>query len=354
MFRRCGSLALAVAVFCSCCALGKEMTDIEVLTAVPTRCTYEHAYDMYGAHCAGLRLDKIPSLRGGIEILDFSDNKLQEIGEHTLSSYTSLKYLYLSDNTIFNIHENAFDYLTGLISLDLSKNVIMSVPSKLLQLPSLRKLYLGGNPLLGQMSSLDKLAENKDIAAPLELLDISNCKLDHLPEWGLLPQLLLYNVSNNPLRKLEAKHFAVMCNLGKVDLTKSIDVMPLCRLRPAISWFQDKRIFLQLDADGYSQLNSRDFEKCPQFSDVEAGYNETYHVCKKEYLQMESSRTTRRTWLTISGGLVGFLVIFMLVLYLMHRANVARTKTAAEKMKASKPRPDGDKKASVVLLDDVS
>ncbi|KAJ2947938.1 hypothetical protein O0L34_g9731 [Tuta absoluta] len=351
MFRRCGSLALAVAVFCSCCALGKEMTDIEVLTALPTRCTYEHAYDMYGAHCAGLRLDKIPSLRSGIEILDFSDNKLPEIGSDTFSSYTSLKYLYLSENMIFTIHENAFDYLTGLISLDLSKNVIMNIPPNILQLPSLRKLYLGGNPIVGQMGSLDKLAENKDIAAPLELLDISNCKLEHLPDWGLLPQLLLYNVSNNPLRKLEANHFAVMCNLGKVDLTKAIDDIPLCRLRQAISWFQDKRIFFQLD--DYSQLNSREFDKCP-LSDVEAVYNETYHVCKKEYLQMESSRTSRRTWLTISGGLAGFLVIFMLILYLMHRANVARTKTAAEKMKSSKPRPDGDKKASVVLLDDVS
>lgn len=44
------------------------MTEIEALGAKPNHCTYEYAYDMYGAHCADLRLSKIPSLRSGIEV----------------------------------------------------------------------------------------------------------------------------------------------------------------------------------------------------------------------------------------------------------------------------------------------
>lgn len=48
--------------------IAKEVTDIEALASLPTRCTYAYAYEMYGAHCAGLRLSKIPSLKGGIEV----------------------------------------------------------------------------------------------------------------------------------------------------------------------------------------------------------------------------------------------------------------------------------------------
>lgn len=47
----------------------KEMIEIEALGAKATHCTYEYAFDMYGAHCAGLRLTKIPKLRGGLEVV---------------------------------------------------------------------------------------------------------------------------------------------------------------------------------------------------------------------------------------------------------------------------------------------
>lgn len=53
---------------CVCSIQGKEMTEIEALGAQPTHCTYEYAFEMYGAHCAGRRLSKVPKLRGGIEV----------------------------------------------------------------------------------------------------------------------------------------------------------------------------------------------------------------------------------------------------------------------------------------------
>ncbi|XP_049879619.1 toll-like receptor 4 isoform X2 [Pectinophora gossypiella] len=345
MDRRGCSVSLAVAVLCACCALAKEMTDLEVLTSQPTRCTYEHAYDMYGAHCAGLRLSKIPSLKGGIEILDFSDNKLQEIHSDTFSSYTSIKFLYLADNQIFNIDDDAFLYLTDLQCLDLSKNVILNLPPTILQLPSLRKLLLSGNPLIHM--SLDTLASTKTIRAPLQHLDLSDCKIKQLPDWGLLPQLIFYNISHNPLTSLEAKHFAVMCNLGNLDLSKSIDGIRLCELRPVVSWFQEKGVYFLLD--DYTKLNSKEFERCQ--SDDLGAYNATFQKCKSEYMLVENKRTSRRTWLTISGGLAGFLVGFILLLYLMHRHNVSQTKAASEKK--TQPR-DGDKNATAVLLNDVS
>ncbi|XP_047507032.1 toll-like receptor 2 [Pieris napi] len=325
----------------------KQMTDIEALASTPTRCTYEYAYDMYGAHCGGLRLNKIPSLRAGIEILDFSDNKLQEIHDDTLSSYTSIKFLYLSENQIYSIDENAFYYLTNLQTLDLSKNVILTLPESIFHLPTLRNLYLHGNPLLH--IRLSNLQLTKPLKAPLELLDLSECKLKALPDWGILPQLLLYNISHNPLTSLEAQHFSSMCKLSKVDLTESIDSLELCDMRSTISWFQLKNIYFQL-AD-YTKLNSREFEHCTK-EELPENLNKTYHQCQNQYTQAQIIKSSRRTWLTIGGGLAGFLVGFVLFLYVMHRHNVAQTKKLDKETK--KIPPDGDKQASTVLLNDVA
>lgn len=119
-------------------------------------------------------------------------------------------------------------------------------------MPSLQKLYLGGNPLLHL--SLNELSITT-IRAPLQLLDLSDCKIKILPDWGILPHLVFYNISNNPLKALDVKHFSVMCNLERVDLSKSFNEMRLCDVKPAVSWFQDKGVYFQLD--DYSKLNSR-------------------------------------------------------------------------------------------------
>lgn len=191
--------------------------------------------------------------RHKFQILDFSDNKLQELHADTLASYSSIKFLYLADNHIYLIDDDALSAFTELQTLDLANNVILELPSSIFQLPSLRKLYLRGNPILHKtINSLDLV---KPIKAPLELLDLSDCKIKELPDLGYLPQLQFYNISHNPLTALNTYHFAAMCNLVKVDLTDSIGNMKLCSLRATILWFQEKRVFFQLD--DYSRLNTR-------------------------------------------------------------------------------------------------
>ncbi|CAG9581563.1 unnamed protein product [Danaus chrysippus] len=299
---------------------GKEMTDIEALASLPTRCTYEYAYEMYGAHCAGLRLSKIPSLRGGIEILDFSDNKLQELHADTFSSYTSIKYLYLAENQIYSIDKDAFTYLTYLQTLDLSKNVILELSDSIFQLPSLRKLYLNGNPLLHL--SLNGMEISKPIKAPLELLDLSDCKIKTLPDFGVLPQLLLYNISHNPLISFDPSPFSTMCKLAKVDVTESLDKIRVCDMKLTIMWFQEKRVY------------------------------SSWVITPDLILEIQSIQTSRKTWLTIGGGLAGFLVGFVLLLYIMHRHNVAQTKKTTKEVK--KVPPTENSTATEVLLNDVA
>ncbi|XP_041974768.1 toll-like receptor 2 [Aricia agestis] len=324
----------------------KDLTDIEALASTPTRCHYMYAYDMYGAHCAGLRLSKIPSLRGGIEILDFSDNRLQEIQSDTLSSYTSIKLLYLSENQIYSIDKDAFAYLTNLETLDLSKNVILELPESIFQMRSLRILYLGGNPLLHL--KLDNLDIKKPIKAPLEILDLSDCKLKSLPDFGILPQMSFYNISYNPLTSLDARTFSSMCKLSNVDLTESIDKISLCDLKMTISWFREQPVHFQLK--DYSRLNSREFEACPE-PEIPQSLNISYHQCRSAYTEIQKVKTYRRTWFTIAGGLAGFLIGFVLLLYIMHRHNVAQTK----KLKKTPPKStSGDTNATAILLNDLS
>lgn len=327
----------------------KAMSELEALGARPTYCTYEYAFDMYGAQCVGLRLSKIPKLKGGIEILDFSDNKLQEIHADTLSGYTSLRFLYLADNHIYHIDEEAFTSFAYLQSLDLSSNVILELPNSILQLPSLRKLYLRGNPILHK--TFNELTIVRPIKAPLELLDISDCKIRQLPNWGTLPQLLFYNISHNPLTTITTDHFAPMCNLQKVDLTESTNNMKLCDMRSPVLWFQSKQIVFQLE--DYSKLNTNEFQNCDSPQDMDI-HNTTYHLCKADYLQVQSIRTSRRTWMTVGGGLAGFLIGFILLLYVMHRHNVAQTKTKAEKLKHATPGNDTERNATENLLNNVS
>lgn len=159
----------------------------------------------------------------------------------------------MTENQIYSIDPDAFAYLSNLETLDLSKNVILDLPNSILQIPTLRKLYLNGNPLLHL--KLNNLEITKPIKAPLELLDLSECKIKVLPDWGVMPQMIFYNISHNPLTSLYAETFSNMCKLDKVDLTESIDNIKLCDLRMTITWFQERHIFFHLG--DYSKLNSR-------------------------------------------------------------------------------------------------
>lgn len=334
------------ALFVGLVAGKKELSEFEKLTSKPTRCVYERAYDMYGAHCVGLKLSRIPSLKSGIEILDLTDNKLRELGEDAFSSHTSIRFLYLADNSIYAIDEQTFTPLSSLETLDLSTNVIQTLPQTIFNLQSLRNLYLSGNPLTTLNADLINLP--KPIKAPLEQLDISNCRLFSIPNFGSLPQIRFYNISYNHLRSLEAEHFANTCNLHKLDLTEAISLLNLCEIHSPIMWLQERGVHITL-AD-YALLNSDDFFNCKR-KDLSHANNVTYQNCKNEYLQEQTVKSSKSKLLTIGGGLAGFLVAFILLLYIMHRRNVIQTKKMANKQTPTK---EGDKQTNAALLENGS
>ncbi|KAI8438622.1 hypothetical protein MSG28_011060 [Choristoneura fumiferana] len=359
-------LALAL---CDVKVLNAESGEIEELTGLPKRCSYDYAYGYYGAYCADLGLNKIPSLKSGVEILDFSENKLREIKATCFSDYSGLRMLYLADNKIYHIEENALASLTYLQSLDLSRNVITHVPPSLFQLPALKKLHLSGNPL----THMDSSALSKPIRAPIEYLDISDCGLTEIWNWGILPQLLFYNISQNSLRSLDVSHFVEMCNLRKVDMSKSIDRIRLCDIKPSIKWLQQRRVDYLLLDDSHVRLKSRDnndSQRCGSWknSDLKNKTDRAYGFLACEFPKSINSiiqdnflltvpvadvQASRSTWARLCGGLAGFLIGFMLLLYLFHRYNVAKIKRMTEKKKVPPP-IQGDKQSSELLLNEVS
>lgn len=62
-------------------------------------------------------------------------------------------------------------------------------------------------------------------------------------------------------------------------------------------------------------------------------------------------RPSQRSMITIIGGLTGFLVGFILLLYLTHLCNVVKSKKAENK---AAPVHDDEKQATAILLNNVS
>lgn len=58
-------LALAL---CDVKVLNAESGEVEELSGLPKRCSYDYAYGYYGAYCANLGLNKVPSLKSGVEV----------------------------------------------------------------------------------------------------------------------------------------------------------------------------------------------------------------------------------------------------------------------------------------------
>lgn len=147
-----------------------------------------------------------------------SMNRIAKIIRKHLSRFGRLKLLYLPDNKIVDIDSDAFDSNTDLQVLDLSLNPIRTLPSSIFKLPSLRKLYLSENEWLQIASAVE---EAKPIISPLEFLDISAIRMDVLPDLGVMPYLLRYNISNLPTEvAVSVKHFAGLCNLKFLENAK--------------------------------------------------------------------------------------------------------------------------------------
>lgn len=148
--------------------------------------------------------------------------------------------MYLSDNLLTNLENAAFEDLDELLVLDLSINGISKLAPIIFQLPSLKKLFLSQNQ---NMNIIEVVEESSPITSPLERFDIGFNELETLPDLGVMPYLILYNISGNNLLNMSPKDVAGMCNLKKLandNFTVSFNVP--CDCWNVKNWFKERDV----------------------------------------------------------------------------------------------------------------
>lgn len=292
------------------------------------RCHLERTYKMVGYNCANLNLKEIPQwLKTNLEILDLSFNRIRDLNVQSFARYESVKYLYLFENMIQNIEEGTFSELSNLEAIDLSFNALKSIPLEIFQLPSLRNLYVGHNVL--QDLEADLTALQKPIKAPLQVLSIADCRLQRLPDFGILPDLWHLNISSNPMKELTLQQLSPMCNLNMIDLNNTKTDGCACQVMAAELVLRGTTVkYLPMSC---IPISVSEQERCKaEFNDKRTeddfyAFEQCMEVRKARKLDNEA----KVTWMTISGIVALCIVLFALILYCLHRRN-------AKKLKASR------------------
>lgn len=278
--------------------------------AVPEekKCRYNRVNKMLKARCYDMNLKEIPQyLNPAIEVLDVSFNRIKKLYRSSFGKYDSVRYLLLYENMIQTIEPDTFSYLTSLEEIDLSNNALLTIPMELLQLPSLRNLYIDSNDLRDLDEDLEKL--EKPIQAPLEYLNVADCGLTKIPDFGIMPFLWHLNASKNPLNNLAVQSFAQMCHLRSVDFYNTL--MPACVCRSLTKYLGTRglRINDSIDCD----ILEESF--CP--NETTLVDNTKFEECNLVILNKEA----QNRWLYVAGGVGGFLLISICILVWFHSRN---------------------------------
>lgn len=66
----------------------------------------------------------------------------------------------------------------------------------------------------------------KPINAPLQILHMSGCELDSMPDFGVLPNLIELNLSRNPMDHIKPEQLSPLCALENIDLQDETHMSP--------------------------------------------------------------------------------------------------------------------------------
>lgn len=290
------------------------------------RCILERYQKMIGYNCADLKLKEIPqNLKSNLQILDVTFNRIRDLNTQSFARYTDVKYLYLFENMIQNIEEGTFSQLVDLEALDLSNNALITIPLEIFRLPLLRNLYVAYNNLENLEDGL--LLLEKPIPAPLEKLSLADCWLKRLPNFGILPDLWLLNISSNPMTDLTIEQFSPMCNLRSLDVNNTR--IPQCSCQLITVELSSRRTVLHNNHPNCFIESA----VCDQVSSTVPPPTKT-----EEYQQCMDIRNTRKldteaksAWFKVSLGVIACIVLFMIILCYFHRRNARNMKENRKK-----------------------
>lgn len=145
-------------------------------------------------------------------------------------------------------------YLPRLRNLYYSHNGLIHLDSDLKVLRILHCFYsVYENVVYNQENTFNSLQKlDKPIVAPLQKISIDGCRLRSLPDFGILPDLVVLNVSLNPLNEITPQQFSPFCSLTSVSIENSTELSP-CMCKSLKIYFDQRHIVI------------RDLFDCPTF-----------------------------------------------------------------------------------------
>ena len=193
------------------------------------------------ANCKGLKLQSIPTFPNNIQVIDLSDNLIQQIQDsHFIHNY-DLKVLLLSHNKLTYLSKESFDGLTNVRNLTIDNNNISVVTEDAFHsVKQLRHLDLKNNIITSRNLNLTSLSllhtlkidfmENVSSSllkglTHLNILDISGlsgkCKVKTLTSetFKYVPALEYVDISSCQINHIYPGTFKFMSNLSYLDVS---------------------------------------------------------------------------------------------------------------------------------------
>lgn len=223
---------------------------------------------------------------------------------------------------IQNIAEGTFQQLQDLEAIDLRQNALQTIPPELFRLPLLRNLYVQNNYLTYLNYELEKI--EKPIIAPLQKIDLSECKLDQVPNFGILPQLHTLNLSGNALSTIKSTDFSPYCHLKLLDLNNT-RTKNICTCSAVVTHLIARSVNV---IRGQNCIQN---ELCANSNQNKTEELLSYYECLQVRIETAKKEKSTITWITISMCLVGFFVIFIGFLYCLHKRNTRQIKRQLKK-----------------------
>lgn len=84
----------------------------------------------------------------------------------------------------------------------------------------------------------------KPVIAPLQKLAFASCRLSSVPDLGILPDLVMLNVSFNPLDQITPQQLSQYCSLKIVAVESPTEMSP-CMCQTLRSYFERRAIQLK-------------------------------------------------------------------------------------------------------------
>uniref|UniRef100_A0A803MHB2 Plant intracellular Ras-group-related LRR protein 6 n=1 Tax=Chenopodium quinoa TaxID=63459 RepID=A0A803MHB2_CHEQI len=148
--------------------------------------------------CSNNQLVEIPNSIGQcVELAELKGNKLTELSDPVISSWSKLTELNASKNLLNGIPES-IGRLSRLIRLDMHQNKILSIPTSIKGCSSLVEFYIGINLLSSLPGEIGELSQ-------LSILDLQSNQLTEYPVEACKLHLSVLDLSNNSLSGLPAE-----------------------------------------------------------------------------------------------------------------------------------------------------